>query len=628
MVRTLASLVAAAALLASAPSAGAVTKIVTKSPDSLAPKNAPAHWLPPEAWVYNHWLPYDEGRLYSVLGITRSELWQQLRDDKRTLAQLAARKGFSDPRALAARLVAPRASSVSPSRLAQLQNRAERTITQGHLAQHLFFHSLHQFALPSAAPELFGVTDRRFRELRRAELSPLQIARLNGLSVGQVQAQAIAVLRDRLDAGVAGGAMTSKQAKILERRQLSQLPRWLDQQRYNGPPTTTGGALTNKPQDYASNAAISADGNWVAYEAYRQKLPLAIKLGEIAVLRANLTDDTTSLVSAVNTPDATGSRPSSAYNPSISGDGSRVVFEQAAGNQNFGKRYGRIGVMLCDLTAGASGHPEEVTGDAEQPAESDSRSAYNPVVSADGSTVAYQATTDGRTAIVVERAGTAKVVVTGRKAGGTKFSDPYEPGLSADGTRVVYTSTEGKVGDEKSGGSSVYVRDLAAGKTIEASAGVAGLASDPAISADGRYVTFTTTGAEGSKLYLRDLKADKASALPVTQGSVLDPVVSGGGEAVAFTLSAGARSQVLVWARDSGRADVVSQPSGTSGIGANGRSDDPTISQDGKRIVFSSTASNLTPGRTGSARGIYLRDLTTSTTRLVSDPAKAYEVAQ
>src|SRR3954470_24723733 len=72
------------------PDATAGTPIVTKSADSEAPKNAPAHWLPPEAWVYNHWLPYDETRLYRLLGITRVGLWLQLRDDHLTLAPLAA----------------------------------------------------------------------------------------------------------------------------------------------------------------------------------------------------------------------------------------------------------------------------------------------------------------------------------------------------------------------------------------------------------------------------------------------------------------------------------------------------------------------------------------------------------
>jgi len=80
-----------------APGGGASGKpIVTRSTDSDAPANAPAHWLPPEAWVYNHWLPYDETRLYRLLGITRVGLWEQLRDDRRTLAQLAAKPPLSD----------------------------------------------------------------------------------------------------------------------------------------------------------------------------------------------------------------------------------------------------------------------------------------------------------------------------------------------------------------------------------------------------------------------------------------------------------------------------------------------------------------------------------------------------
>src|SRR3954453_12904893 len=88
-----------------APATG--TPIVSRSADSDAPANAPAHWLPPEAWVYNHWLPYDETRLYRLLAITRVGLWEQLRDDHRTLAQLAARHGWQDPRRIAAARTAP-----------------------------------------------------------------------------------------------------------------------------------------------------------------------------------------------------------------------------------------------------------------------------------------------------------------------------------------------------------------------------------------------------------------------------------------------------------------------------------------------------------------------------------------
>src|SRR6478736_4637309 len=157
------------------PASAQVTKPQTKSLDSEAPPGSPPHWLPNETWVMQHWLPYDETRLYSLLGVTRGDVWRWLRDDTRNLAGLAAQQGYPDPQVLARKLV-------EPGRQAVLESRALRTLTQGHLSQHMFFHSLHQNAIPDAAPKIFGTSTTRFRDLRRSELSPLMICRLNGLS--------------------------------------------------------------------------------------------------------------------------------------------------------------------------------------------------------------------------------------------------------------------------------------------------------------------------------------------------------------------------------------------------------------------------------------------------------------
>src|SRR3954447_22944114 len=84
--------------------------------DSLAPKTAPPHWLPPAAWVYNHWLPFGEQRLYRLWDFARGALWRKRRDDHRTVWQLAARHGWKKPAALATALV--------PSGNRELRNRA------------------------------------------------------------------------------------------------------------------------------------------------------------------------------------------------------------------------------------------------------------------------------------------------------------------------------------------------------------------------------------------------------------------------------------------------------------------------------------------------------------------------
>jgi Tol biopolymer transport system component/plastocyanin len=605
--------------------AAAGRPIVTHSADSDAPASAPAHWLPPEAWVYNHWLPYDETRLYRLLGITRVGLWEQLRDDHRTVAQLAARHGWPDPDRLAAALTAPEAARMGPARAKLLRERALRTITQGHLAQHLFFHSLHQFGIASEAPAIFGVSDIEFRRLRRAELSPLAIARLHGRSPGEVEALAIAVLRERARTGVRGRAMPSAQAARLLRRQLSQLPRWLDQARYNGPPPTHGGALVDVPHDYASNPAISADGRHVAYESYRQKLPLAIAFGEIAVLRADLATGRTAILSRLPSGGPTGPDPISAYNATVSRDGSRVAFESSRGNQNFAKRYGRIGIVL------ATG--ERTRGlDRRVPGIPDSQSAYNPAMSADGSRVAYQAVRDGRTVILVSDArGHARTVVRGATVGGDRFADPYEPGLSADGSKLVYTLASGRVDDPAGATSQVLVRDVRTGATIVASrtnggAPGDGFSADPAISPDGRYVAFTSeaenlgAGRGRGGLFVRDLRANRTRRVATGAARALDPVVSRGARVVAFTAMRGAGAQVMAWTRRTGAVALVSRAAAP----ANGTSEDAAISADGRRIAFVSTATNLDGRQTDGSRAIFVRDRIAGTTRAVSDTTAAY----
>src|SRR5215210_1187956 len=91
--------------------------------DSHAPRGARGDWLPAEEWAMSQWLPYDEATLDHLLHTDRDELARWL-DDRRTLGQLARKRGLHSQRALAKRLVAARGQHLSAARRRALEQRA------------------------------------------------------------------------------------------------------------------------------------------------------------------------------------------------------------------------------------------------------------------------------------------------------------------------------------------------------------------------------------------------------------------------------------------------------------------------------------------------------------------------
>ena len=515
---------------------------------------------------------------------------------------------------------------MSPATLATLRSRAQRTITQGHLSQHLLFHSLHQFAIPSAAPEIFGVTDIAFRQLRRAEQSPLEIGRLHGRSPSRIQALSTGVLRERARFGTDTGAMSRRQAAILLRRQISQLPRWLAQVRYNGPPPTHAGQLTGRPRDFAANPALSDDGARVVFESYLQKLPLALERGEISVASRAVSGGP--LRNASLNPKRRA--PRSAYNPTVSADGRVVAFESAEGNLNFAKRYGQIRVFVNDAKTGRT------TAMALPPLRAGvSRSEYNPAISANGRFVAYQAQRrGGESAVYVTDLRTGRRELASRGAQSAPRADDgvYDPAISGDGRRVAFTTAASNLGaGDLRGRTQVFVRALDAKTTtlVSRRSGARGAiaddySADPAISRDGRYVAFSSAagnlagGAAGSRIFVRDLRSGRTTAVSTPRRFALKPSISADGRVVAYTAIREGQSRVYVRdARGRGPERLVSRPTGRRGA-ADGPSSDAAISGDGRRVAFTSAGTNLSAAKPDNRRGVFVRDLRADTTRLLS----------
>lgn len=193
--------------------------------DSAAPPGAPHRWLPAEEWVYRHWVPFSEQDLTDALALKRGELEAYLYDDHHSLSELARRRGI-EVGALADRLVAPWRERSDPGHVAVLRDRTLRVLTQGHLAQHVFFHVYHGVDVESVAPRLFGVSSERFAQRRRAGAAPDEIARVAGRSAADVRSRMTRLLSAEQAAGVRARQTPPAGASRMLSRQRSRLSCW------------------------------------------------------------------------------------------------------------------------------------------------------------------------------------------------------------------------------------------------------------------------------------------------------------------------------------------------------------------------------------------------------------------
>jgi Tol biopolymer transport system component len=220
------------------------------------------------------------------------------------------------------------------------------------------------------------------------------------------------------------------------------------------------------------------------------------------------------------------------------------------------------------------------------------------------------------------------------------------PGISPDGRLVAFTSVSSNlVSGDTNGTSDVFIRDRQTHKTARVSVSSTGAQGDgassaypPTISSDGRYVTFTsdatnlvsgdTNGA--SDVFVRDLKLHKTKRVSVSStgaqggGPSETPIISGDGGSVIF----GSGATNLVAGDTNGQQDIFVRNLKThkttrvsvssSGAQADGGNFAPSISADGHLVGFGSDATNLVSGDSNANPDIFIRDLKTHETRLVS----------
>lgn len=247
-----------------------------------------------------------------------------------------------------------------------------------------------------------------------------------------------------------------------------------------------------------------------------------------------------------------------------------------------------MGLGGADRLTGSDGLDRLVGNRAKRPFEHVSRvgvngsptASHNPSVSIDGDRVAFEggwtgfgSTNNNATDVVVKRVTTDVVSQEHRTAGGLNgLSGSGAAQLADDGRYVVFASSSGLVaGDPPS--NTIYRADadsneILAVSTTSAGVFANGFSGQPDISADGRYVVFTS---------------------PATNLAV-----------------GSAGSTVDIFTKDLVTGITTRVSTSTTGGDADADCATPRISADGAYIVFSCAATNLSANRTVGQSDIYV----------------------
>jgi Tol biopolymer transport system component len=254
----------------------------------------------------------------------------------------------------------------------------------------------------------------------------------------------------------------------------------------------------------------------------------------------------------------------------------------------------------------------------------------------------------GALGLVAGASGTTTIRVSLAWDGAEVAKQSYQVAISADGSTVAFVSKAGRlVEGDTNRALDVFVYDVASGLTARASVRSNGTEGNgdsggdfdaPALSADGRFVAFTSAASNLVKgdrngtedVFVHDMQTGATTRVSVrsngaeANGASWSPAISGDGARVVFVSSASNLvpregndlNDVFVRDRSSGRTRIVSVASDRTG--ANGMSANPAISGDGRTISFDSWATNLVRRDTNDAQDVFVHRLRTHRTRLVS----------
>lgn len=396
----------------------------------------------------------------------------------------------------------------------------------------------------------------------------------------------------------------------------------------------------------SKDASITADGRYVVFASRSSNLGvLGVADDNYHIfLRDRQESTTTDVVSFLAPATLNGD----SYEGSLSADNTLVAFSSEATNLVAGDTNGNQDVFVFNRTTSLYQRASVSTEGVEANGES-----YGATISANGRYVVFESDADNlveddtndATDIFVHDLQTGITERVSIASDGTESDDSVSGAdISADGRYVVFDSESDTlvVGDGNEYGD-VFLHDRETGETTIVSVSTTGEqgwsdSEGPSISDDGQRVVFYSeaenlvAGDNNSQgdLFLRNLQTQETIRISeitkdvYANDSTINPTFSSDGNYFVFESSASTlvpgdtngSSDIFFVDMATGEIERISvSTAGTQGVSS---SYSPDLSDDGRYVVFHSSAYNLVTGDTNNQEDVFLRDRQTNTTTRIS----------
>jgi Tol biopolymer transport system component len=426
-------------------------------------------------------------------------------------------------------------------------------------------------------------------------------------------------------------------------------------------------------------AALSADGRWVAFTNLSSNLIAGQVDASEDTQDVFLWDRTTDTTVLVSRSDASPTTTTRGFLIDFSADGGWVAFGRDTFHQaDTGEPTVSTGELrLFGRDAGAPLLVNHAAGSTTMPGNGPVSDAD---LSADGRFVVFRSlatdlvagatdTNDALDVFLYDRTTETNTLLSHSAGAPTAATGGDAVRISADGAFIAFASAGSDLVaslQDLNEQSDVFLHDRSGGTTSVVSLRdpsvspetPSGASAARGLSADGRFVVFTSQASDvapgvsdpngaGTDVYLWDRETEerilvsRSAAAPAetANGSSDHPVLSADGRWVAFqsdatNLVAGqsdanGAADVFLWDRLTGTVRLVSAAGGSATVTGAGTSERPALSADGRWIAFLSSAGDLITGQATTVAGsdAFLWDRETGSTVLVSRSGSASQGA-